>query len=687
MTKQLYSQYIKSGALITAMAVLPFGSSAILAATPKHITVSAEQIDQQKLPKANTKGTFSHSSMLPVYASGTTQEINQSLSFDGQEDSPVFFLAPNSDQWQLTLTDPNGSKVHDGTQSKSHKLAAQNVQIGEQTFKGKQLMLQSPSTGTWQAKLTRDASTQTSTQDLTDANAKPEGYLFFKGDPKYKLYSFIDENLTTQDKKIGLVAYVINSGNEASDRSLMLQKRPLSNSITKAVATITTPNKQQLHVTLNDNGINGDKIAGDGQFSGQVPTSDVGVYISQVQVNGIRPDGIQFTRTSNDLYRIEAPAYRLTNTPAQLKSVSRTSTLVSVPVEKIGATSSVYMATEIWGTNAQGKMQAAAWIGGVVSPTTDAENTRLELAFDYRWLQRKDLNAPYALRSVRLQTTDTNVPIAQLDNLPLHASLSLSNVSNQLLRSIKEKPAQGNDIAITQDMLMGNGPTLSLSDISLQGTGSKLLLVHGYCSGNVWNTGNFTNSAEFQDYNQNRSHEAFALNILNFGSPYASYGIVAHSQGGAAAVHLYTRYWSGLDFASGGRLIQSVGTPYRGTALAGSLAALGEIFGIGCGTNTDLTYTGAANWLSTIPSWARAEVDYYTTSFTDVWWRYDYCHLGSDLLLDDPDDGTTEKWAGQLSGAVNKGHKTGWCHTTGMRDTAQYKDSSRNSSMNSRAAR
>ena len=38
-------------------------------------------------------------------------------------------------------------------------------------------------------------------------------------------------------------------------------------------------------------------------------------------------------------------------------------------------------------------------------------------------------------------------------------------------------------------------------------------------------------------------------------------------QGGAASLHLYTYYWSGFDYATGNRLIQSVGTPYQGTAL------------------------------------------------------------------------------------------------------------------------
>ncbi len=41
----------------------------------------------------------------------------------------------------------------------------------------------------------------------------------------------------------------------------------------------------------------------------------------------------------------------------------------------------------------------------------------------------------------------------------------------------------------------------------------------------------------------------------------------------------------------------------------------------------------------------------------------------------------------QLPGAYNLGHKTGWCHSSGMRDPAQTTDASRNTNMNSYAAR
>lgn len=121
-----------------------------------------------------------------------------------------------------------------------------------------------------------------------------------------------------------------------------------------------------------------------------------------------------------------------------------------------------------------------------------------------------------------------------------------------------------------------------------------------------------------------------------------------------------------------------MGNPYRGTSLAGSLAIIGSIFGAGCGTNYEMTYSGASAWLSNIPYWARDEVPYWTTSFTDKCWRYDYCYLATDLMLSDPDDGITEKAKCQLSGGINHIHKTGECHLSNVKDMSQVNDSFRN---------
>jgi len=216
------------------------------------------------------------------------------------------------------------------------------------------------------------------------------------------------------------------------------------------------------------------------------------------------------------------------------------------------------------------------------------------------------------------------------------------------------------------------------------------MLVHGYCTdANPFPTGHFSGDlAVFEDYGQSRSHDGFALEMLSQSAPMKSFGVVGHSQGGMGALHLLTFYWSGLDWArNGDRLIQSVGAPYQGTALAGNAAVLGDLFGFGCGVNDSMTYAGSAAWLSTIPSWARSEVWYWTSSFEERPFLYDYCNIITDLLLSDPDDGVIERSAGQLPGAHNMGHTEGWCHTTGMRDPAQCTDSARNADMNARAKR
>lgn len=216
-----------------------------------------------------------------------------------------------------------------------------------------------------------------------------------------------------------------------------------------------------------------------------------------------------------------------------------------------------------------------------------------------------------------------------------------------------------------------------------------LVLSHGYCAdANTWPLAQFGADAwRYENLNQNLSNDAFALDIATRAAQFKSYGVIAHSQGGCAALHLFTHYWSGLDWTGAGRLIQTVGTPFEGTALAGNVAALGEIFGIQCGATYDMTYDGAAAWLSTIPTAARARVYTHTTTFTNNPFVYDYCNILSDILLTDPEDGVTEDWSGHIAGAVNMGLRTGWCHVSGMRDPDQTLDANRNATMNAQGAR
>ncbi len=117
-----------------------------------------------------------------------------------------------------------------------------------------------------------------------------------------------------------------------------------------------------------------------------------------------------------------------------------------------------------------------------------------------------------------------------------------------------------------------------------------LMLVHGYCSsGSIWSAADFTApKLEFLDPGAHRTHDQFAQLIAQraLQAGLSSFGVVAHIQGGPAALHLLTYYHSGLDLASGGRRIQAVDSPWLGTPLA-------SIGFFACGVNDNLTPSGA----------------------------------------------------------------------------------------------
>lgn len=402
-----------------------------------------------------------------------------------------------------------------------------------------------------------------------------------------------------------------------------------------------------------------------GQFLADRP----GTWLVSVEVRGVGADGAAFLRTAEHVVPVVIDTVELGRTAIAVDGSREPGAFhLLVPLQGVTDGDHYRAYAEVWGRGSDGKDAAVAWLGGIVEPKDGIVALRL----DQRWLALANVDGPYVLRNLRIEDADFQVPLAEATDLPI--DLPVLGVRSK-----------AGEIVIDDTMTMGPRPA-ELD--ATRATGARLLLVHGYCSGGVWPTANFSNASTFADFNQNRSNDQFARLISSFGEQWNSFGIVAHSQGGMAALHLYNYYWSGLDRATGARLIQSVGTPYRGTNLAGILAALGSWFGVGCGTQNDLTYSGAQAWLAGISSASRAKVSYYTTGFRSTnWWTNDFCQFATDLVLRDPEDGTTEQVNGQLSGGINRGHTTGQCHTDNMRDPAQFRDAARNAIMNSNAAR
>jgi pimeloyl-ACP methyl ester carboxylesterase len=138
------------------------------------------------------------------------------------------------------------------------------------------------------------------------------------------------------------------------------------------------------------------------------------------------------------------------------------------------------------------------------------------------------------------------------------------------------------------------------------------------------------------------SNDEFARKLGSFAASQGldDYTIIAHSQGGMAALHLYNYYWTGLDNNSGLKRIQSVGTPYQGS----SLSSWSKVYPNGCKYVKDLTHAGAASWLTGISTQSRWAVHYYYTAGTKS------CSFFTNLLLKSPNDGVTEAIYAKLPG-------------------------------------
>jgi hypothetical protein len=364
-----------------------------------------------------------------------------------------------------------------------------------------------------------------------------------------------------------------------------------------------------------------------------------------------------------------------------------------------GSSESVLLCGEVWlrEVDAEGvaRERPICWIASMVEPVFDDRGgAHLGLAFDRRWLGRaggirqESVAGELSLREVRMHDRSSGSLIDRASHINIGAAPAAVPFDPREEASLLRGRPGGLPIRATvRAVSLPSDDSPPDSDAAL---GSHaLMLVHGYCSdGSPFPANHFTGAvAQFLDPNVARSHDEFAQLIAAFGANFKSYGTVAHSQGGMASLHLYTFYWSGLDWAEGPRLIQSVGAPYQGTPLAGNLAVLGGIFGVGCGSVADMTPEGSTAWLSTIPTWARQRVWYWTTSYKDFPFSYDYCDFISDLFLSNPDDGVIERVRGQLPGGNNMGHTEGWCHVADMEDPPQCTDQTRNTQMNANAAR
>lgn len=355
----------------------------------------------------------------------------------------------------------------------------------------------------------------------------------------------------------------------------------------------------------------------------------------------------------------------------------------------------VYAYAEVW---SRGDEQPIAWIGGMTQPRIDRfGQLGLPMVLDARWLALKESRGQdLELRNLRIQDPDTFVPLTEVGALPFSV--------RQMPRVVEES---SRNVSQDESLFVGRGDrTITVDDLPDEPTrggftNTGIFLVHGWCSGNVWPIGGHFGlpgraggTELFTDFDQSRSHDNFAQRIRDQGAArfIDSFSVVAHSQGGAAAVHTRAFYNTLLDASTAPRRIQSVGTPYRGSTLMDFYLATGPLGWLiatilgECTPQFSLGTLGSALWRVTVPSWAKSEVWYYRSGHRRPsnffqrlqFWRW-RCNLAS-FVIPGWDDGVVSTAQGVLSNGRNMGVTASECHLN-MNHGGQTRNQGRNNLM------
>lgn len=640
------------------LAIALLGSSAVGQVIPKQIAAPPNEMlrGDFDLPDPAKTGISSAGAMLPIrFAQENGSFVWRGrVPIDDAASVRLLALGPGSDRWRIEVATPNGARRALGRGLLAPGVVSErgSVRIRGAPRDATTHTLQGQPAGEWEIEIGSDA---------PPIAGDVHGYLMVRSSSPRRIYT----HLTTHDLLTGRVVGI---------------NTRITGPVGRANGVLI--DSAEVRMTLPGGGTDRFAMipAGADASIDFVPNQP-GEYRAHVIVRGTHENGRLFVRTSQlvfdvlpDLVRLQGSAEILPDAPGVRRIV--------LPLARADRRERAIVSAEIWAIDPAGRERAVCWLSRMALPEDDRGKPAYSLFLDERWLA--GISGRLELRNARVQCCDTAVPIARAHRIAVTGAARVDLEPGPVTREMRigtprpdlAMPLRGRvDAAITSKTAAQASSTTG---------GHNLMLVHGYCAGgNPWPVSDFTGGLEiFSDPDQNRSHDQFANLILALGDNSKSYGVIAHSQGGAAALHLWTYYFSGLDWAEGPRLIQSVGTPYQGTPLAGSLAGLGDIFGSGCGENADLAPDGAALWLSGIPAANRDDVYYWTTAPTSG-----SCNSLSGFFLSDPEDGVVESARGQLPGGNNMGLVYGWCHTTGMSQPAQYFDSSRNTEMNAEAAR
>lgn len=637
----------------------------------KHLAGPPSEFEYHSVPNPATVETLQRSASRNIWFDRSSGSLLASHSFPVESAKFVLSFASPVTGLRIELLNPQGQEAQ-------AKVEKQMFRVDDDTHDQIPVtvyIVDDASVGQYKLNVYHSSEVEANLLQSTLDNPRPDAVLTFIVDDNLVIHSHLQSYLLKVGQDIGLVASVKASATSNLDASLM--------GINKAVMEVILPDGSSVDMPMHDDGFNGgDLTAGDLSFSASMQANLPGVYILESILDGDlnvldQSTSDAFERSAQHVIVVSAATVDIAGT-AFMKPLNSGRVQIEIGVTNGEQTQPTLRAyAEVWGTSGS-DVKPAAWIGGIV----ELVDGFVGLELDLKWLQLAGVSGPLYLKNVYLSDMETSFPVAiakdeihvvKSEVLPLHWAFRANT-----------------DITITKEMRQGVNPLPPVS-AATPSTAPTLLLLPGYCTDvNPWSSSasHFTN-AYFPVDKGNYSNQVYATRIIAMteAQKMTRFGIVAHSQGGMVATHMHNFFFTGLEAAEGERLIQSVGTPYNGNTAAGSAANLGEIFGVGCGTNSDLSRDGAVNWVSGISMDTRADVHFFTTTYKSGTFFGDYCSLPMNLVLQWPNDGVTEQTYATLAGAQNMGNKEQWCHSTEMGYAPQFTDPQRNAEMNTKAAR
>lgn len=659
---------------------------------PKQLAGPPSEFAAHQLPTPDAAAQVQQSALVPMWVTSDdksmasfTQDVLWSgpIYVDSATEFQFAYSSPYASSTTITLVDPNGNNVALGAGFPG------SFPIGGTSVPETTWILTNPVVGTYTLTITSTDATMTrkSVQD----DDIPIGYAITYNASPISMVGHLNTYQLQQGQNIGLVAMIVdNPKMKDHDKFSYETASIMTDVIFDAYMEVTLPDGTEQDVQMLDDGLHSDGLANDGIYGGSLAAAETGVYKAQAFLQGKNADGVEFLRTTQHLLASVSDALSLVGTAVGVMTDANHMTIsLSVDADTLvhDASQNFNTYAEVWGVDSNGNDAPACWIGGI-SYITDGV---INMVLDTDWLSYSNVEAPLTLKNILIQEVSGFVPLASSDSI----AVTVSAVTKAQLVSLSEK----NVSVITKEMKQGVFPEALLTKPG-QAANEGLILVHGYCSTtNPWDAypGDWTgNVYYFLNPSASISHDSFAQLVMEFADSQGltSYGIVGHSQGGIVGTHMLNFYFSNLDKATKNeagavtyKKIQSLGSPYEGCTAAGSAANLGEAFGIGCGTNFDLSLDGSKLWGPSITPDTRDDIYYYTTTYKQGNFFGDYCNMAINMILEWPNDGTTEFEYADLIKGNFMGNTEKQCHVTDMAYPAQYYDHARNKVMNDEAAR